>query len=211
MTKKKKIPWNKGIKNEKCSNIAKKAWETRRINKTDKHSKETKDKLSKHRKIEWENGIRISHVAWNKGLTKETDERVKINAQNRKGITPKYSEKSDRDRRIKLRNSVIRNIEKYRGKLSAFVGKNETQLLNEQEIKDNCKIERQYYIKDLGYIVDGYCKETNTVYEVYENFHNNKVEKDLERQKAIEEKLNCSFIIINDNDEQEKLTKAMEQ
>jgi len=81
------------------------------------------------------------------------------------------------------------------------VGKHETKILNDQENIDNCKILRQHrvwYGPDKFYKVDGYCKETNTVYEVYESFHKNQIKEDLQRQKMIEEKLNCKFIIIQD-------------
>ena len=101
--------------------------------------------------------------------------------------TPEINQKS--------RISAIRHIENTRGKISPNIGKYETQLLNEQEVKDNCKIIRQFRIKNLGYIVDGYCPETNTVYEVYEQFHNKKQEKDLQRQKEICNHLNCKFQI----------------
>jgi len=63
------------------------------------------------------------------------------------------------------------------------------------------KILRQYELSKLGYIVDGYCKETNTVYEVYEPFHyfsKEKIQKDIRRQKEIEEYLKCKFVIIPD-------------
>ncbi len=80
------------------------------------------------------------------------------------------------------------------------IGKNETQLLNEREIKDNCKIIRQYKLYKIGYAVDGYCLETNTVYEVYEKRHFKRsfIKKDLQRQKEIEDFLKCKFIIIED-------------
>ena len=81
------------------------------------------------------------------------------------------------------------------------IGKNEKQLLDEQEIKDNCKILRQYIVRvshTQFYSVDGYCKETNTVYEVYEKAHDKKVFKDLERQNEICKYLSCTFIVIYD-------------
>ena len=54
------------------------------------------------------------------------------------------------------------------------------------------------HIKSLGYIVDGYCKETNTVYEVYEKYHEKQVEHDLRRQEEIQKHLGCKFIAIKD-------------
>ena len=83
------------------------------------------------------------------------------------------------------------------GQFHSF-GKHETQILNEQEKIDNCKIQRQYRIPGMNYVADGYCPETNTVYEVYERKHENKVEYDLNRQKAIQNRLHCNFKIIWD-------------
>jgi hypothetical protein len=78
------------------------------------------------------------------------------------------------------------------------IGRNEKQLLDEQEIKDNCKILRCFPIKDAKCFVDGYCKETNTVYEIYEKKHLKQKEKDLIRQQKIQSFLNCKFKIIWD-------------
>jgi hypothetical protein len=67
------------------------------------------------------------------------------------------------------------------------LGKNEAQLLDEQEIKDNCKIERQFRVPTLNYVVDG-----------YENYHRTQIQKDFQRQNEIKEYLKCKFVIIED-------------
>jgi len=57
----------------------------------------------------------------------------------------------------------------------------------------------EYYIKELGYWVDGYDKCNNVVYEYDENHHykNNKLKKsDLMRQQEIQKFLNCDFVRI---------------
>ena len=79
------------------------------------------------------------------------------------------------------------------------VGRNEKKLLDEQEIKDNCKILRQFDT-GIGYISDGYCSENNTIYEVYESYHEKpkQIIKDVQRQQNIENHLNCKFQIIKD-------------
>ena len=97
----------------------------------------------------------------------------------------------------KLRISAIRYIEKYRGKLQCNVGKNETQLLDEQEKKESVKILRQWNT-GLGYVADGYCPETNTIYEVYEHHHATQIQKDLERETEICNHFGCNFVIIWD-------------
>ena len=106
------------------------------------------------------------------------------------GIT--QTEESNRKRRIYKVNEI-----KKHG-IWFTIGKHETQLLNEQEKIDNCKIQRQYVLNDLGYCVDGYCPETNTVYEVYEKRHLQHITEDLQRQKNIQNYLKCKFIIIRD-------------
>lgn len=77
-------------------------------------------------------------------------------------------------------------------------GLNETELLDKQEKLDNCKIQRTYHIEKLGYIVDGYDAENNRVYEVYEKYHDNQVQKDLERETEICNYLSCDFVIVHD-------------
>jgi len=56
----------------------------------------------------------------------------------------------------------------------------------------------EFYIKELGYFVDGYSKEKNIVIEYYENHHSKKIEKDLQRQNEITNLLKCEFIIIKE-------------
>jgi hypothetical protein len=58
----------------------------------------------------------------------------------------------------------------------------------------------EFWIKELGYWVDGYDKEKNVVIEIDEDFHfdlnGNLLEKDLRRQQEIEDFLKCKFIRI---------------
>ena len=77
------------------------------------------------------------------------------------------------------------------------MGKNEERLLNEHEVKDGCKIIRNFTIN--GYVPDGYCKSTNTIYEVYEKYHRYQKEYDKTRMDEIKEALGCQFKIIYDN------------
>jgi DNA-directed RNA polymerase subunit M/transcription elongation factor TFIIS len=56
----------------------------------------------------------------------------------------------------------------------------------------------EFYIKELGYWVDGYDKENNIVYEFDESHHfdknGNLREKDITRQQEISQLLRCEFI-----------------
>lgn len=54
----------------------------------------------------------------------------------------------------------------------------------------------EFYIKELGYWVDGYSKEKNTVIEYYEKHHNRTKKRDKRRKEEIISYLNCEFIII---------------
>jgi hypothetical protein len=141
--------------------------------------------------------------AWNKGLTKETDERVakygKSGSKTKTGI--KLPESTKEKMSLIARKRISDNG------FFHSIGNNETKLLDEQEIKDNCKIDRRF--KLLGYKPDGYCHETNIIYEVYEKHHNKKknLKKDLIRQQKIQNFLACDFIIIYDNYNDNKIEK----
>jgi len=95
----------------------------------------------------------------------------------------------------KMRLSKIRYSIESGWDGQATLGRQEKELLDKQEQLDNCKILRQFHIE--GYIVDGYCPETNTVYEVYEPFHERQIEKDRQRQQRIQDKLECKFVVLN--------------
>lgn len=60
----------------------------------------------------------------------------------------------------------------------------------------------EYYIKELGYWLDGYSKEKNIVFEYDEKHHFNEdgtyTERDIRRQTEIENLLGCKFIRIAD-------------
>lgn len=108
----------------------------------------------------------------------------------------KHTEQS----KTKMRISAIRYIKNVRGNINPNIGRNEKQLLDEQEQRDHCIIERQYPIKELGCFPDGYCHETNTIYWVHEKAHlrDKKMMRDFIQRRRIQEHLHCKFIIIYD-------------
>ena len=114
-------------------------------------------------------------------------------SRRRRWIKNSTSEKALTKRRASMR-AYIR--EHGANSLCCTTGRNEKRLLDLQEQIDQCKIVRQVPI--LSYVVDGYCPETNTVYEVYEKHHDKQITKDSERQKEIVQHLNCDFRIIRD-------------
>lgn len=107
--------------------------------------------------------------------------------------SPEGKEKRQRAGRIAYQKRKTRTDTNFHA-----LGKNEEALLNEQEKKDNCIIDRHFSVD--GFYPDGYCHKTNTIYEVYEKYHSypSQIIKDRERQKLIQKKLNCKFVIIKD-------------
>ena len=112
--------------------------------------------------------------------------------------------------RTKTRLATLNRIEnniKNGFQISPNYNKNACEIFDEISLKENISIQHamnlgEYYIKELGYWIDGYDKENNVVYEFDEKYHFNKdgylKEKDLKRQKEIEHFLNCKFIRIKE-------------
>jgi hypothetical protein len=78
-------------------------------------------------------------------------------------------------------------------------GRNEDTLLNEIEEIYKISIDRNFRV--LNFYPDGYCKETNTIYEVYEPYHKSEkhLKRDDIRRRIIQNYLKCDFYIIWDD------------
>jgi len=101
------------------------------------------------------------------------------------------------ENRTKVRTALLKYIKENNcGAFNYMIGKNEKEILDDIEEKQNIKIERHYEI--CGFIVDGYCKELNIAFEVDESYHKYQKEKDKKREEIIKKELNCDFIRIND-------------
>jgi hypothetical protein len=105
--------------------------------------------------------------------------------------------------RVEIRQRAGRkswNVRKERSSRGTVVclGRNEKSILDFIEAKNNIILERQVEVD--GYYVDGYCRSTNTVYEVYERYHKYQKERDDKRTLDIINTLQCEFIVIFDND-----------
>jgi very-short-patch-repair endonuclease len=121
------------------------------------------------------------------------------NPEYRKKTTDSHKgKKLSQETRAKMRQTALSRVLKNGTMIS--VGKNEKQILDTCELDTGYKIQRGYNIKKLGFVVDGYCPETNTVYEIYEPFHNRQVFEDLQREEAICRQLSCDFVILYDKD-----------
>ena len=111
--------------------------------------------------------------------------------------------------KVVINNSPERNhkikltITKLRAEQGGWpgMGKHEKSILDRQAQIDGCEIVRQYFVD--GFFVDGYCPETNTVYEVYEKKHlrASSIAADRDRQEKIQRALNCNFKIVWDVEE----------
>ncbi len=137
----------------------------------------------------------------NKNPVKRKDVRLKISN------TIKGSKQSKETIEKRMKHPNIQKIlfkigntlgECNKGRMSGgYEAKHEKQILDEIELSIESPIIRQYVIK--RYIVDGYCKERNIVFEIDE-LHHYKYGllrlKDIIRQQEIENKLNCIFIRI---------------
>jgi len=127
-------------------------------------------------------------------LTKEQKEHrsKNVTGKNNPFYGKKHSQKTINNITEKIIQQKICNGQWY------SIGKNEKQLLDLEEQKIGFSILRQHQVG--RFVVDGYCKELNRVIEVYENFHNKQIQKDLNREIKICDRLNCEFHIIWDND-----------
>lgn len=164
-----------------------------------------------------EKGIKISNSL--KGITRSVETRIKQSNRLKGSVSSKknrshkevYGREKAEEIRRKISSSLYgtmrtkESIEKTRigmmmhrkNRELVSVGKYEKEILDEIETRKGIKIERTYPV--FGYFVDGYCEETNTVYEVDEEYHRKEmvIIRDLERQKKIEEYLQCKFIRID--------------
>lgn len=175
-----RIPWNK--------------------DKKDIYSKETLDKMSNSKK---------GSVSPRKGITL-SDETISKISISKKGTSPwnkgfiGYRQGIKTPEHVKLKislsnriNRIIR-LEENLGYMPKNIGKNEKKSLDMIERKLNITLERQYPV--LGYFLDGYDKENNVVYEVYEKYHYSpkQLEKDIIRENNIIKVLKCAFVKIID-------------
>jgi hypothetical protein len=163
-----------------------------RIDHTGKiHSEECKQKISAALLGRFKSPIHRQRIGKSKiGKPRSAETKRKLRLANL-GKHPSAETKK------KLRLSTIAYIEQHGG-VRPCMGSNEQELLDRQEHIDGVRIIRQYPIKALGYIVDGYCPETNMVYEVYEKYHDSQVQKDLGRETEICNFLSCDFMILWD-------------
>lgn len=108
------------------------------------------------------------------------------------------------DIKLKIRLSTIDYIIKCKGKIAPRYNVNSIPIIEDYGKKHNYNFLHaenggEFHIKELGYFVDAYDKDKNVVLEIDEKHHyidNVLCDRDIRRQKEIENFLNCTFIRI---------------
>ena len=151
-------------------------------------------------RIPWNKGKRGVQVSWNKGLKLPPEIGEKIR---QKAIGRIVSEETKRKHRL----NAIKRIPQKDGRIIPSFNTKACEYFDKLMLENKCHIQHamndgEYHIKELGYWVDGYDKENNIVYEWDEKHHfkygGTLKEKDINRQKEIEEFLKCKFIRIKE-------------
>lgn len=156
--------------------------------------------------------------SWNKGLTKETDIRVKQYVDTNKrllkegkiipGMKGKHLTQEDKK---KKRIAAIKHIETLVGPFKTNYNKNSIPILNQISKEHNWNLqhaENGGEIEKFGYFLDAYDSKLNIVVEYDEPRHyvdvkNNILkDKDIERQNYIIEHLHCQFYRYNEKTKQ---------
>jgi len=138
-------------------------------------------------------GEKISKA--NKGHIVTDKTRDKI----RKKTLNQFKDGMPENTKKKLREIRIKQIMKVCGFTDyswAQLEKYETEIINHLEKIHSIKFKRSYYCD--GYFIDGYNEKYKIAVEIDEKHHKKpkQKEKDIKRQKYIENKLNCHFIRI---------------
>mgnify|MGYP005628491393 CR=1 FL=1 len=103
----------------------------------------------------------------------------------------------------KIRIKFIKRMESRHGQMSPAYNPEACKLIDEYGKENNYSFQHaenggEFHVKGLGYFVDGYDKERNTVIEIDERHHfdryGNLNERDVQRQKEIISFLKCNFI-----------------
>jgi very-short-patch-repair endonuclease len=206
-----------------CSQKGKSAWNKGLTKDTDKRVENNINKAKESWRIN-------PRTPWNKGKTAEQDERIKLNTRkcgdtlikryNNNEIVNPMTGKKHKKETIEIIRQKIKEISKNRiGKFGGMRDFNDRASKIFQEIEEKFKWDGFYLPKNYeycvcGYYTDYYNPKINLVIEFDEKHHKKpkQKEKDISRQKIIEEKLHCKVIRIREyeNDNWEDLLKEYE-
>jgi len=164
------------------------------------HTKETKKKISEGNK--------------DKIISDETKKKIKTSLKEyyKLNDSPTKGKKHTNETKCKMRLSAIKRIERCKFNNMQFYPsynkKSIKEIIDYAEI-NNLKLKHaenggEFFIKELGYWVDGYDFSKNVVVEFYETHHKYRENKDINRRNEIINFLKCEFIVIHEDGNIEK-------
>jgi len=157
-------------------------------------------------------GNPLNRVPWNKGMKgihyPNFPSRVGKNnpmyGVNRKGkkagfFGKKHTEETKRKKRLLM----IERIKKLHGRACPNYNQNAIQIIEEYGRTHGYEFRHaenggEFYVKELGYWVDGYDEGKNVVIEYYEPHHKARIKKDTIRRNEIVSLLGCKFIELKE-------------
>lgn len=166
-------------------------------------SEETRKKIGEAHKGE-------KHWSFGKSPSEESRKKMSMSHKGQKpGITGKHHS-IETKRKMRLSHiKVIENRLDNGGQISPNYNPYACKLIDEYGKENGYNFQHaenggEFFIKELGYWLDGYDREKNIVIEIDEKHHfdidGNLRNKDINRQKEIENFLKCQFIRIKYND-----------
>ena len=117
-----------------------------------------------------------------------------------KRVSPMEGKRHSKKAKIKMRLSRIRFLnERFGGGICPTYNPIGCRIINEYGQKHGLHFRHaesggEFFVKGLGYWVDGYDEKKNVVIEYYEEYHKYQKEHDNERRKSIMKTLGCKFI-----------------
>lgn len=150
--------------------------------------------------------LNISKSLKGRIFSNEWKDKISISASKRIGSkNGMYGKTHSNLTKKKLRLIYIQQLKKINSDVHPMYNPCACKLIDEYGKQNNYNFQHalnggEYYIKDLGYWVDGYDIEKNVVIEIDEKKHfdrkGNLKKKDVIRQQEIQSHLNCEFIRI---------------
>jgi very-short-patch-repair endonuclease len=164
------------------------------------HSEETKRKMSlankgKNKGRHWSEEAKQAIGARLRGRKFSEEHRMRIGLARARQTPPMLGLKHSTETKEKMRIGALAHRRRTNG-FRANIGKDEEAVLYNIEVVNGITLIRQF--KVFEYIIDGYCKKTNTAYEIDEPYHRGAKQSayDENRQRKIEQFLQCKFVRI---------------
>lgn len=137
--------------------------------------------------------------AWNKGIPMSDAAKTKLSLSRKNKCVGDENPSKRPEVRKKIRLGVIRYIERCKGRCTPRYNPVACRRIDEYGKLHGLTLQHaenggEFYIKELGYWVDGYDKTHNVVVEYYEPHHNRRALQDEQRKQEIVNHLGCQFI-----------------